>query len=73
MFKKHTPTPAYLDQDPREAVNSHRRDFLDFLVKSSASAMALTAAGSLAACGGGDDPVSPVAPSAPAVTPAVTR
>jgi hypothetical protein len=38
--------------DPREIVNGGRRDFLDFLAKSSSSAVALAAVGSLAACGG---------------------
>ncbi|HEX7868453.1 MAG TPA: alkaline phosphatase D family protein [Variovorax sp.] len=54
--------------------NRHRRDFLDFLVKSSSSAAALAAAGSLAACGGGGggsgfDFTAPPAP-APVPTPA---
>ena len=57
----------HIANDPREAFNSRRRDFLDFLVKSSSSAMAVAAVGSLAACGGSDDVSSP----APAVTPAV--
>ena len=63
------------EKDPREAANRPRRDFLDFLVKSSSSAIALAAAGSLAACGGGNDPIAeptpaPAAPITPA-TPAV--
>ncbi len=66
MFKKTTPNSQHLSVDPREAINSRRRDFLDFLVKSSSSAVALAAVGSLAACGGGDDvvaaPTPPVAP-----------
>ena len=71
MFKK-TPAPApHPDIDPREAVNGSRRDFLDFLVKSSSSAMAVAAVGSLAACGGGSDgaatPASTVTPATPAV------
>ena len=53
MFKKVTPDFLRVAIDPREAVNGGRRDFLDFLVKSSSSAVALAAAGSLAACGGG--------------------
>lgn len=69
MFKKST--PECLGRDPRKAVNNRRRDFLDFLVKSSASAMAVTAVDSLAACGGGGDLVSPAASTAPAITPAV--
>ncbi len=71
MFKKNTPAIPHTDvgADPREAVNGGRRDFLDFLVKSSSSAAALAAAGSLAACGGGDS-ASP-APVVSAVTPAV--
>ena len=69
MFKKDTPSIHLAGPDSREAVNGSRRDFLDFLVKSSSSAVALAAAGSLAACGGGND-VNP--PSAgPAATPAV--
>ena len=58
MLKKHMRSVRQLSDDPREAVNSGRRDFLDFLVKSSSSAVALAAAGSLAACGGGDDIVA---------------
>ena len=69
MFKKDTPAVRFLGTDAREAVNGGRRDFLDFLVKSSSSAVALAAAGSLAACGGGDD-VSPT-PAGQAATPAV--
>ena len=69
MFKKDTPAVHFLGTDAREAVNGGRRDFLDFLVKSSSSAVALAAAGSLAACGGGDD-VSPT-PAGQAATPAV--
>ncbi len=69
MFKK-TPAPApHFATDPREAVNGSRRDFLDFLVKSSSSAMAVAAAGSLAACGGGDEAAAPAVP-APTATPA---
>ena len=69
MFKKITPSQEHIANDPREAFNSRRRDFLDFLVKSSSSAMAVAAVGSLAACGGSDDVSSPA--PAPAVTPAV--
>ncbi len=65
------------DADPREAANRRRRDFLDFLVKSSTSAVALAAIGSLAACGGGSDgaaaspaPAPSPAPATPAPTPA---
>ena len=67
MFKKAGPAASDSLTDPREAINSRRRDFLDFLVKSSSSAVALAVTGSLAACGGSDDTViSPAAP-APAV------
>ena len=69
MFKKDTPSIHLAGPDSREAVNGSRRDFLDFLVKSSSSAVALAAAGSLAACGGGND-VNPPSAS-PAATPAV--
>jgi alkaline phosphatase D len=67
--------PAHLpsDADPREVANRRRRDFLDFLVRSSSSAVALAAVGSLAACGGGgsDDAAAPVAaPAMPAPLPA---
>ena len=71
MFKKteHNGLPAVISSidpiDPREAINSRRRDFLDFLVKSSSSAIALAVTGSLAGCGGSDDEaiVAPPAPS----------
>jgi alkaline phosphatase D len=57
--------------DPREVANRRRRDFLDFLVKSSSSAVALAAVGSLAACGGGGNDAAPApAPAPPAATPA---
>jgi alkaline phosphatase D len=68
MFKKTTSVDSVAcsntDNDPREIVNGGRRDFLDFLVKSSSSAVALAAVGSLAACGGSSS-------SATATTPAV--
>lgn len=70
MFKKTIPHTQHSATDPREVVNSRRRDFLDFLVKSSSSAMAVAMTGSLAACGGGDDlAVTPTvtAPPSPAV------
>jgi alkaline phosphatase D len=51
---------SYGGSDPREIVNSGRRDFLDFLVKSSSSAVALAAAGSLAACGDSSSSASAV-------------
>ena len=70
MFKKTTYPDQYTATDPREAINSRRRDFLDFLVKSSSSAMALATVGSLAACGGGDDVQPTPAPGA-APSPAV--
>lgn len=73
MFKKNVPTAPRADADsidPREVVNSRRRDFLDFLVKSSSSALALAAVGSLAACGG--DESSPAAATAPTLAPAPT-
>ena len=60
------------ENDPREAAQRRRRDFLDFLVKSSSSAVAVAAVGSLAACGGGNDPIVVAAPSpspAPAPSP----
>ena len=69
MFNKNTSAVLHDDTDPREAVNGGRRDFLDFLVKSSSNAVALAAAGSMAACGGGDS-ASP-ALIAPAATSAV--
>ena len=70
MFKKTTPSTQHTAADPREAINSRRRDFLDFLVKSSSSAMAVAVTGSLAACGGGDDLAATptvIAPPSPAV------
>ena len=68
MFKKDTPAVCLAGTDPRESVNGGRRDFLDFLVKSSSSAVALAAAGSLAACGGSDEVIAaPAAPAIPAV------
>lgn len=63
MFKKTGRTVPPSLTDPREAINSRRRDFLDFLVKSSSSAVALAVTGSLAACGGSDDAAAP--PPAP--------
>lgn len=69
MLRKITSSQEHIASDPREAFNSRRRDFLDFLVKSSSSAMAVAAVGSLAACGGSNDTSSPVL--APAATPAV--
>ena len=71
MIKKKTPTllPAmpFIGVDPRETINGSRRDFLDFLVKSSSGAAALAAVGSLAACGGGDAVVPlAAAPATPA-------
>ena len=74
MFKKNIPATDHSDgdpMDPRDARNSGRRDFLDFLVKSSASAVALAAVGSLAACGGDSGGSVAVPASAPAATPAV--
>ena len=70
--EKHLPISAPFESDPREAANRRRRDFLDFLVKSSTSAIALAAVGSLAACGGGgsDDPSPATPPATPAPTPA---
>ena len=65
MFKADMPSVRLLSEDPRETVNGGRRDFLDFLVKSSSSAVALAAAGSLAACGGSNNP--PALPISPAV------
>ena len=65
MFKKTgTAVPPFLT-DPREAINSRRRDFLDFLVKSSSSAVALAVTGSLAACGGTDDEAAGAPPALP--------
>ena len=69
------PTAPQSDTDPREVANRRRRDFLDFLVKSSSSAVALAAVGSRAACGGGGNDSAPApapapAPPAPAPTPA---
>lgn len=67
MQEKHLPTTVPFESDPRDAANRRRRDFLDFLVKSSTSAIALAAVGSLAACGGGgSDDASPAATPAPA-------
>jgi alkaline phosphatase D len=63
MFKKFNASKPSSAIDPREALNGKRRDFLDFLLKSSASAIAVGVTGSLAACGGGDDVSSPVAPA----------
>ena len=70
MFKKHLPAEQQLPVDPREDINSRRRDFLDFLVKSSSSAVALAAVGALAACGGDGDISSPAAAPAPVPGPA---
>ena len=71
MFRKNTPAVSSADIDPREALNGRRRDFLDFLVKSSSSAVALASIGSLAACGGGgDDSGTPASPPAAAPAPA---
>ncbi|MGJ7522647.1 alkaline phosphatase D family protein [Variovorax sp. LT1P1] len=67
------PSAPQPDTDPREVANRRRRDFLDFLVKSSSSAVALAAVGSLAACGGGGNDSAPApapAPAPPAATPA---
>ncbi|QHI97253.1 alkaline phosphatase [Xylophilus rhododendri] len=55
--------------DPRERARHSRRDFLDFLTRSSASVLAAGATASLAACGGGNDPIIAAAP-APAPSPA---
>ena len=75
MFKKPTPNTQHTATDPREAINNRRRDFLDFLVKSSSSAIAVAVTGSLAACGGGDELVNtttlPSPPILPAPTPSV--
>ena len=54
MFKKY-PTASHSEVDRREATNSPPRDFLDVLVKSSFSAMAVTAVGTLVAGGHGGD------------------
>jgi alkaline phosphatase D len=73
MFQKTTPPQEQIGIDPREAFNGRRRDFLDFLVKSSSSAMAMAAVGSLAACGGGggSNAFAPGAAPSVAATPAV--
>ncbi|MGJ7578700.1 alkaline phosphatase D family protein [Variovorax sp. RHLX14] len=73
MQEKHLfATVVPFESDPRDAANRRRRDFLDFLVKSSTSAIALAAVGSLAACGGGgSDDASATATPAPAPKPAV--
>lgn len=70
--EKNPGSPQPFESDPREVANRRRRDFLDFLVKSSTSAIALAAVGSLAACGGGggDDPGPAAAPATPPQTPA---
>lgn len=75
MTNRHIPPAPQPDTaiDPREVANRRRRDFLDFLVKSSSSAVALAAVGSLAACGGGGSDSTPApapAPAPPAATPA---
>jgi alkaline phosphatase D len=75
MTTRHIPPAPQPDTgtDPREVANRRRRDFLDFLVKSSSSAVALAAVGSLAACGGGGNDSAPApapAPAPPAATPA---
>ena len=75
MTNRHIPPAPQPDTatDPREVANRRRRDFLDFLVKSSSSAVALAAVGSLAACGGGGNDSTPApapAPAPPAATPA---
>lgn len=73
MTTRHIPPVPQPDigTDPREVANRRRRDFLDFLVKSSSSAVALAAVGSLAACGGGGNDAAPApAPAPPAATPA---
>jgi alkaline phosphatase D len=66
MKKQHMPKTHHIlssnqEADPRELANKPRRDFLDFLFKSSTSAMAIGAVGSLAACGGDSDSPSVVA------------
>lgn len=60
MFKKTRAAATPPQTDPREAINSRRRDFLDFLVKSSSSAVTLAVTGTLAACGGADDEAASV-------------
>lgn len=73
MTTRHIPPAPQPDTgtDPREVANRRRRDFLDFLVKSSSSAVALAAVGSLAACGGGGSDSAPApAPAPPAAMPA---
>ena len=71
MTNRHIPPTPQTDTDPREVANRRRRDFLDFLVRSSSSAVALAAVGSLAACGGGGNDSAPApAPAPPAATPA---
>ena len=71
MTNKQDSRSSPTESDSREAANRRRRDFLDFLVKSSASAVALAATGSLAACGGGNPPVvAPPDPDAPVTPPA---
>ena len=67
MFKKTGRNVSPSLTDPREAINSRRRDFLDFLVKSSSSAVALAVTGALAACGSDDE--AAIAP--PAASPSV--
>ncbi|NBT54250.1 MAG: alkaline phosphatase [Betaproteobacteria bacterium] len=59
MLKKFNASAPSSGIDPREALNGNRRDFLDFLLKSSASVIAVGATGSLAACGGGSGPAAP--------------
>ena len=68
MYKKTIAPDSHLPTDPREAINSQRRDFLDFLVKSSTSAVALAATGSLVACGGSGQVSSPApVPAVPSI------
>ena len=79
MFKKShsavlpAASGAQDSRDPREMLNGGRRDFLDFLVRSSSSAVALATVGSLAACGGSSDSSSPLTTATPAAahTPAM--
>ena len=59
MLKKFNASAPSSGIDPREALNGNRRDFLDFLLKSSASVIAVGVTGSLAACGGGSGPAAP--------------
>jgi alkaline phosphatase D len=69
---KSTKGPSSPDAaDRREPADGRRRDFLDFLIRSSSGAIALAAVGSLGACGDDDDDALPATLPSPTTVPAV--